>query len=179
MLLTDVIQKKQWKLRNANPRRSIKNRSCYGWAVASLQDKVQEADQGSHIHLWDYLLMVSVWQTAPGSLTSTVLCTSVAGRCGKWEFDDCPKCYDDIGVPNCKLISFRVWHCMWQQIAWSSSEQTSFQVHLDMSSYRPHHRPRPTVEESQLPGELLVGYRITASNAMLLANTFHSLSGQC
>ena len=93
-----------------------------------------------------------------GSLTSTVLCTSVAGRCSKWEFDDCPKCYDDRGVTQLQVDFLqRVWHCMWQQLAWSSSEQTSFQVHLDMSSYRPHHRPRPTVEESQLPGELLVG----------------------
>ena len=39
----------------------IDQKLYYGWAV----DKVQEADQGSHIHLWDYLLMVSVWQTAP------------------------------------------------------------------------------------------------------------------
>ena len=59
----DTTQKKQRIFRNTNTCGSIRIRSYYGWAVASLQAKVHEADQGLQIlwnHFWDYLLILGV-----------------------------------------------------------------------------------------------------------------------
>ena len=50
-----------------------------------------------------------------------------------------------------------VWLGRWQQLIWSSSEQMNLPGDLDTSSCKPHHWPRPILQESWFPLELLAG----------------------